>query len=61
MPIKIINVNTAGKLVLDRTYSFSKDSPKTTSLDLSNLSQGMYLLKIESNGNNTIKRIVIGK
>ena len=49
------------KLVLDRTYSFSKDSPKTTSLDLSNLSQGMYLLKIESNGNNTIKRIVIGE
>ena len=54
-------VDISGKLVLDRIYSFSKDSPKTISLDLSNLSQGMYLLKIESNGNNTIKRIVIGE
>lgn len=54
-------VDISGKLILNRIYSFSKDNPKTISLNLSNLSQGMYLLTIESDGKSVIKRLVISE
>ena len=52
-------VDISGKLILNRIYSFSKDNPKTIFLNLSNLSQGMYLMKIESDDKSTVKRLVI--
>ena len=52
-------VDISGKLILNRIYSFSKNNPKTISLNLSNLSQGMYLMKIESDDKSSIKRLVV--
>ena len=52
-------VDISGKLIVNRIYSFSKNNPKTISLNLSNLSQGMYLMKIESDDKSSIKRLVV--
>ena len=54
-------VDISGQLILNKDYSFSKDSPRAVTINLLNLSQGIYLLKVKANDKSIVKRLVINE
>jgi hypothetical protein len=52
-------VDVSGKLILDKGYSFSNGSPRMVSLNLLNLSKGVYLLRVNAKDRSIVKRLVI--
>jgi len=49
----------SGKLILDKNYSFTNGISRMVSLNLSSLSKGIYLLKVNANNNSVVKRLII--
>jgi len=52
-------VDISGKLILDRDYSFSNGSPRMVSLNLLNISKGVYLLRVNAKDRSIVRRLVI--
>jgi hypothetical protein len=52
-------VDISGKLILDKDYSFSNGSPRMVSLNLLNISKGVYLLRVNAKERSIVKRLVI--
>ena len=52
-------VDISGKLILDKDYSFSNGSPRMVSLNLLNISKGVYLLRVNAKDRSIVRRLVI--
>jgi hypothetical protein len=59
---KLIAYNTAGKEVLSKTVSFNQTNNFEVTLDITSLSEGIYILEIPSVGNkNVSKKFIVSR